>query len=166
MSLKTKKRIIPNGRWKKRVKIWYSWDDKSIGNKANFIDIAEDVTPGYWNNNKIPENKGKYLDLRIFNTIIKKQIKPGDIIFVGSTYESRQTYGMYFVRSPKPGDYRQFQSTEIFEYSEDIADLHNNIENELYTLGIDGHVLENINYDDAIRKATKFLDDNSFKIYD
>lgn len=166
MSQKQKKNSIPNGHWKKRVKIWYSWDDNTIGTESKFWDIAEEVTPGYWDNNRILENQSKYLDLRISSTIVKKQIKPGDIIFVGSTYESRQTYGIYFVRSPKPGNYIPFQSTDIFEYSDDITDISNNIETELYTLGIDVHVLENIKYEDAIKQTVKFLDDNSFKTYD
>lgn len=59
---------------------------------AKFYDIASEIDPEYDDNGRLrsemdnPENINKVLDKH-------PEFKPGDILFVGSTYETRQEYG-------------------------------------------------------------------------
>ena len=59
---------------------------------AKFHDIVEDVDPEYHDNGHLTDHK--QLTNNIEKAIQKHpEIKPGDILFIGSTYETRQEYG-------------------------------------------------------------------------
>jgi len=70
--------------------------------EAKFYDIAEDVLPGYEDDGyvRVPGGKGRVAeawyekrDRDIEDCISDKKMRVGDVIFVGSTYETRQEYG-------------------------------------------------------------------------
>ncbi len=76
---------------------------------AKFYDIAEEVDPEYHDNGHLRE---KQMDN--IQKVIERhpEFKPGDILFVGSTYETRQEYGfaMYLPGYYKQDDYMTSES--------------------------------------------------------
>jgi hypothetical protein len=76
---------------------------------AIFKDISKDVCPTFEYYNYIKTNDCDETVARE-RAINKYKLQDGDIIFAGSTYESRQQYGIQFVG----GDY-----TEVFYYAQD-----------------------------------------------
>lgn len=65
---------------------------------ARFHDISEIVNPEYAEHRYITQAMEKGLDKRIAKCIKDDDdIRDGDILFVGSSYESRQEYGFYIV---------------------------------------------------------------------
>jgi len=65
---------------------------------AQFYDIADAVTPGYDDREMLTKEEGKTLTTRVKAYLQQHpNIQYGDIIFLGSTYETRQEYGFRMV---------------------------------------------------------------------
>ena len=62
---------------------------------ARFHNIAEIINPGY--EHYVTPDKEEGMDARISEYIRSNKVQDGDILFVGSTYESRQEYGFSLV---------------------------------------------------------------------
>lgn len=68
---------------------------------ATFYDISEDLNKEYSKTGYITPEMNKDLEKRINEYIYKYNYKSGDILFVGSTYQTRQEYGFYLVLDGK-----------------------------------------------------------------
>ena len=64
---------------------------------AKFYDISSIINPLYEKAGYITAEMSKGLDDRINSYIQTNHLNVGDILFVGSTYETRQEYGFYMV---------------------------------------------------------------------
>ena len=64
---------------------------------AKFYEISNEINPEYSNSGYITQEMAKDLDNRVNKYINTQNFKSGDILFVGSTYETRQEYGFYLV---------------------------------------------------------------------
>ena len=73
---------------------------------AKFYDIAKKINPGY--NGYLTQDMSENILERVEAHIKKcKKYNPGDILFVGSTYKTRQYYGLMLVMDNVP---EQFDS--------------------------------------------------------
>jgi len=96
ISLKQNKKNQPNANIRKmNTKI-----------KAKFVDVSLNVDPNYDNENRRYLTKNDYRrfmnDQNGWKQLMRtKNIRNGDIIFTGSTYESRQEYGFGIVKNNK-----------------------------------------------------------------
>lgn len=68
---------------------------------AKFYEISNEINPEYINTGYITREMAKGLDNRVNKYINTQNFKSGDILFVGSTYETRQEYGFYLVLDGK-----------------------------------------------------------------
>ena len=67
---------------------------------AQFHDIANEVSPGYDGTGYITAEMNEGLDERIINVIREDEnIRDGDVLFVGSTHETRQAHGFGLVKN-------------------------------------------------------------------
>ena len=73
----------------------------TMTHKPKFYDIADYVVDGYDQLGSIPSELGNEADVRTGDYIIKYNLQTGDVIFTGSTYETRQEYGFYMVDRSK-----------------------------------------------------------------
>ena len=108
-------------------------------NQAQFYDLTY-LYPEYKVSSYIKDKDWKW-----YSSLIKQNIKnfnTGDILFIGSSYESRQYYG--FARVLKNEDYSTFE--DGFECVEEVF-------------------MSNINYSKAIEQLEVFYIKNSNKIY-
>ena len=78
---------------------------------AKFYDISDELNEEYSKTGYITHKMNKDLDKRLTEYINIHNFKSGDILFVGSTYESRQEYGFYLVM-----DGKGYSCESIFDY--------------------------------------------------
>ena len=74
---------------------------ENISYDAKFYDISVELNPDYSNTGYITREMDKDLDKRLNGYIQENNYKSGDILFVGSTYQTRQEYGFYLVIDAK-----------------------------------------------------------------
>jgi hypothetical protein len=81
---------------------------------AKFYDISSIINPLYEKAGYITAEMSKGLDDRINSYIQTNHLNVGDILFVGSTYETRQEYGFYMVLPSlkKPGKGSEARGSE------------------------------------------------------
>jgi len=80
-----------------------------MSRQATFYNVAEELTPGYWDHGCLLEAvpKDKIRDY----ILAHPEMQPGDILFLGSTYQTRQEYGFIIV-VPASVDARLFLAGE------------------------------------------------------
>ena len=81
---------------------------------AKFYDISSIINPEYERAGYITKEMSKGIDERINSYINANHLNIGDILFVGSTYETRQEYGFYMVLPSlkKPGQGSEAHGSE------------------------------------------------------
>ncbi len=123
--------------------------------KAKFFDIAKDICPSfeYYDNcydeehDFLRANRGEIPRRPLKDVVKKKGILSGDIIFMGSSYESRQEYGITFYQSGV--EYNNMIDGELFYWAESIESIKDYAK-ELFP---------NVNYDKAIKDLVKWAKD-------
>jgi hypothetical protein len=65
--------------------------------EPKFYDISTIIDPDYKFNGSVSMNYDEFIDKIIEYLNENKHIKYGDILFTGSTYETRQEYGFFLV---------------------------------------------------------------------
>ena len=68
---------------------------RKLKHNAKFYDIAKIINPGY--NGYLTQPMSENILERVEQHIKHKKYNPGDILFIGSTYKSRQYYGLVLV---------------------------------------------------------------------
>ena len=72
-----------------------------MSRQPKFYDIANDIVDNFDEIGFIPSSLETEAENKIKEYIIKNDLQTGDVIFTGSTYESRQAYGFYMVDRSK-----------------------------------------------------------------
>ena len=71
--------------------------------QARFYNIATVVNPDYDKEGYLTEDMVPGLQERIDTYVVQQKLNIGDVLFVGSTYETRQEYGFYMVLPDRKG---------------------------------------------------------------
>jgi predicted DNA-binding WGR domain protein len=131
---------------------------------AKFYNIATEIDPEYDNNGHLraemdnTENINKVLDKH-------PEFKPGDILFVGSTYETRQEYGFALFlpgynnkkENLVSGEYGFSLPLEIINYIEDKKNFYKKYPDRYKDIK---NPLENVRYSKLIQHFKKQVIDN------
>ena len=129
---------------------------------AKFHDIVEDVDPEYHNNGHLRAlTDYKQLEKNVEKAIKKHpEIKPGDILFIGSTYETRQEYG-FAMYLPNDGNKTTYYTGESgFDLPIEVSNnIKRNRERSIQK-GIEPkkNLLENVKYSQLVTQFKETID--------
>jgi hypothetical protein len=101
-----------------------------MSRQPKFYDIANDVVDNFDDIGFIPSYLEDDAEKMIKEYITKNDLQTGDVIFTGSTYESRQAYGFYMVdrsrddlRVHNEGYYGVEDEEEVEKVTEEFAKM-------------------------------------------